>query len=543
MDVYAIETRVVGHSRLVLNHNQPLSDQVIIPGVIYVVSSDFDLEGKELRLPINSILEFDGGRLFNGVVSGNKMPSNDVYSPEQFGAGITGDDTEAIQSCLNVCRNIVMNESYFVSNKNCDKHNSILSVMSNTSICLNGTISLLPVDSPEYSILSIKNSHSVNIYGRGSIVGDKDKTKVTKGEHGMGISITGASSSITLNGLSISNCFGDAIYIGTEVQSKNYLEPSFIKIKNCELYQCRRQGVSIVIGHHIQINKCKIHNINGTAPGSAIDIEPQYIGHPVHDVTISESQFNDCVMALYCGGSGIQSRDISITNCSSNSGLIEWRLGDNTTISNCNFQSSLYTDRITLRDSYVGRLFYKGSNEVISKRPDILAKNCNFQVLGYVNPTGYVKLKGCVIDYPIEAPLLNGSPLRGAFLELIDCTCTGLGTNYRYAPDILHLKAKRSCFHYNKSVCIQGDVLELNRCIIKGENIEQDNTFIYARKKGSKIRKCNIIYLNESQEHPVWVIRAGEERGIDIKSAKVVSNSILLQVKNIDEKAIVYKEN
>ena len=543
LDILAIERQALETRRLILNHNQPLSEQIVFPGVIYVVSSDFDLEKGELRLPSNSILEFNGGRLLNGVVSGNKMPTNDSYCPEQFGAGMSGDDTEAIQSCLNVCHNIEMKGYYHVSNNYCDKKNSILLVPSNTNICLDGTITLLPVNSSQYSIFSIKNSHTVNIYGNGSIIGDKDKTNIIKGEHGMGISITGSSSCISLNGLSILNCFGDAIYIGAEIQNDNYLEPSFIEIMNCELYQCRRQGVSIVIGHHIKINNCNIHDIRGTAPGSAIDIEPQYKNHIIHDVTISKSQFNNCVMALYCGGANIKSYKINISDCSSNSGAIEWRLCDKTTITNCTFCSPMYVDNVVIQDSFVQSLYYKGDNDVISSKPNIYAKNCKFQIIGCVIPNGYVRLKDCIVDYPADLKILDGSPLRGGFLELIDCSCTGLGANYKYSPEIRHLKAIRCFFQYNKAVCLQGDVLDLKYCVVKGQNIEEDNALVYARKSGSRMRGCELYYLNSTSSKLVWVIRGGDAGGFEVLNTVVYSHNLdVISTRNITPISILFNK-
>lgn len=451
---------------VILNPKLSLYDQINKPNVIYEVRYDFDLEGKELTIPKGCILVFKGGCLYNGLVVGEKMPSNEIYKPENFGAGMAEDDTYAIQSCLNVCYSIEINGAYHVSSTN--NNNEVLLVPSKTSISFNGSIILSPVNSPTYSVFTIKNSNSVLIRGCGSIIGDKDITTVQRGEHGMGISICGESSDITIDGLNISYCFGDAIYIGTEVKNKTYLEPHNISIKNCELHHCRRQGISIVIGRSIKIDNCYIHDIKGTAPESAIDIEPQYEGHHIYNVSITNSIFNDCVRTLCCGGSNISSDKISVIGCSSNSGVIEWRLGGDAYFSNCSFMSSLYADNIIIKNSSISSLFYKGENHEIPLRPDITALNSKFQVVGYVNPNCHIKMKKCIIDYPDDGRMLEGSPLRGGFLELDDCTCTGLGTNYKYPPEIIHLKATRCSFQYNKSACLQGNVLDLYKCIISG---------------------------------------------------------------------------
>lgn len=511
---------------VILNPKLSLFDQINKPNVVYEVIYDFDLKGEELTIPKGSILVFRGGRLFNGLVVGEKMPSNEVYKPENFGAGITKDDTYSIQSCLNVCHNVEMNGCYHVANTNKNKDNEILLVPSETTIYLNGTVNLNPVNSPIYSLFVIKNSKSIVIKGKGSIVGDKETTNVQYGGHGMGISINGESSNISIDGISISSCFGDAIYIGIDAKEKPYMEPHNIVIRDCELFNCRRQGISIVIGHNIKIDNCFIHNIRGTAPESAIDIEPQYEGHHIYNVSITNSIFNDCVRTLCCGGSNISSDKISVIGCSSNSGVIEWRLGGDAYFSNCSFMSSLYVDNIIIKNSSISSLFYKGDNQVIPLRPDITALNSKFQVVGYVNPNCHIKMKKCIIDYPDDGRMLEGSPLRGGFLELDDCTCTGLGTNYKYPPEIIHLKATRCSFQYNKSACLQGNVLDLFKCIILGKNIEEDNALIYARKGGSKIMKCKVYYLNEESKTYIKVFREGEKGGLNVQKTKIISNNL-----------------
>lgn len=524
--------------RVVLDYSLPLVQQMNRSNIIYEVRNDFDLAGSTIRLPSGSIIEFNGGRFYNGLVVGEKMPTKKTYRPEDFGAGLS-DDTYAIQSCLNICRNVTLEGSYQVSSCFDKKDNVILSVPSETSLVINGIISLSPVDSPRYSILSIKNSKNISITGSGKIIGDKETTNVLKGEHGMGISITGESRGITVDGLEISNCFGDAIYIGVEMQDRKCLEPSYLSIKNCTLHRCRRQGISIVIGHHIEIDNCNIHHIQGTAPESAIDIESEYKGHYVHDVSISNSSFNDCVRVLCCGGANISSKNITVIGCSSNSGLIEWRLGENTSFSDCSFRSSMYVDKAKIRRSYIKSLFYKGNNTTIPKKADIIIDNSEFQIVGYVNPTGYVKMHNCKINFPEDEQMLNGSPLRGGLIEMNNCSCTGLGTNYKYEPEVIHLKARDCYFQYNKTACIQGNILELSRCEIRGENFEGNNTFVYARKGKSKLNRCKIYYLNKELRKPVWVIRAGDDASMNTKGTSIYSYNLeMIQLKNVNKKSI-----
>lgn len=45
----------------------------------YVIRYNFDLDGKTLELPDDAILEYDGGRLFNGTIKGENLKIIDLY--------------------------------------------------------------------------------------------------------------------------------------------------------------------------------------------------------------------------------------------------------------------------------------------------------------------------------------------------------------------------------------------------------------------------------------------------------------------------------
>ena len=64
-----------------------------------------------------------------------------------------------------------------------------------------------------------------------------------------------------------------------------------VTIRNNEIFHNRRQGVSIVGGHNIVIEKNKIHDIGGTSPEFGIDIEGA--GRSDKDVWIYQNDFHD----------------------------------------------------------------------------------------------------------------------------------------------------------------------------------------------------------------------------------------------------------
>ena len=61
----------------------------------YVIRYNFDLDEKTLELPDNTILEFDGGRLFNGTITGENIKIIDLY-----GIGIRDDITITGSYCI-----------------------------------------------------------------------------------------------------------------------------------------------------------------------------------------------------------------------------------------------------------------------------------------------------------------------------------------------------------------------------------------------------------------------------------------------------------
>jgi hypothetical protein len=63
------------------------------PNKLYRILFDIDLNGETLTLPANVTLDFQGGSISNGVITGNFI-KNTYLRPEWFGAkgdGITDD--------------------------------------------------------------------------------------------------------------------------------------------------------------------------------------------------------------------------------------------------------------------------------------------------------------------------------------------------------------------------------------------------------------------------------------------------------------------
>lgn len=65
--------------RVILDREKPINKQLSTNNTFYVIQADFDLNGKTIIIPDNSVLVFDGGSLRNGKLTGNKTQ---IEAPE-----------------------------------------------------------------------------------------------------------------------------------------------------------------------------------------------------------------------------------------------------------------------------------------------------------------------------------------------------------------------------------------------------------------------------------------------------------------------------
>ena len=158
-----------------------------------------------------------------------------------------------------------------------------LTVGDNSELIIDGNIQLEGNGFSGCDIIRV-TGRNVRIQGKGNIVGDRWCHKGKEGEWGMGIRLHGATD-VTVNGLTIADCWGDCIYIGGNSES--------IKISSCVLRGSRRQGISITKADGVTISNCHIANISGTMPQYAIDIEPN----------------------KRCAVDNVLIKDVTVTNC------------------------------------------------------------------------------------------------------------------------------------------------------------------------------------------------------------------------------------
>ena len=371
-----------GMGKVIVRMDKTFAEQLTQSNTIYEIRYDFNLGNDIVEIPNDSVLEFVGGSLSNGTISGSNTQI--VANRNIIFDGITiegtwnvpyitsawfgdADENNGLKNVFalqdeNIFNTLTVEEgNYTVS---CDNSGVCLVCKSNLKLIIVGTISLASNPQNPYYIIYANGVSNVEITGSGSIVGDRathdyetnalalgpkvlstnaDNTPegrelytdsgviigtlepsesiatagyvywvrnslpasagdiytyyqcvynsgsyaykiVNTHEHGMGITIEGESRNICVNGITIKDCTGDGIYVRGNSKS--------ILIENCHIYNCRRQGISIVYGTQITIDNCNIHNIDGTAPRSCIDIEPNS-NCIADDIRITNCQFSN----------------------------------------------------------------------------------------------------------------------------------------------------------------------------------------------------------------------------------------------------------
>jgi hypothetical protein len=153
------------------------------------------------------------------------------------------------------------------------------------------TLKVIPNSSIGYCVLRIDRVNSIVVNDL-NIVGDVGSHTGTTGEFGHGIMLIECSN-VQLNNLFVTLCWGDGMLV---VDAVNPVGSVDVEVNNCEFVDCRRQGVSILSMKNATFTSCTFRNIGATAatsPASGVDIEPDYVGAAVTNVSFIHCTFNN----------------------------------------------------------------------------------------------------------------------------------------------------------------------------------------------------------------------------------------------------------
>lgn len=163
-----------------------------------------------------------------------------------------------------------------------------ISLRSNVKLHLsnNAVLKSMATSTGSYNIINIWQASDVEITG-GKIVGDRWIHNGTTGEWGFGISMFGCKN-VYIADISISDCWGDGIYIGSAV---NATVPSVmycdnILIERVRIDNCRRDNISVISAKNLTIKNCILSKANGNRPEAGLNFEPNYENEYMQNVVI-----------------------------------------------------------------------------------------------------------------------------------------------------------------------------------------------------------------------------------------------------------------
>ena len=262
---------------------------------------------------------------------------SNTINVKDFGAvgdGVTN-DTQALKTAFAVLGdygNIVLPKGHYIVKPTANKQSLIkLTGLKGITIDLNGsTLEVATNGYPEFNLFELVDCENF-VITNGILKGDRltHDYKTTAGTHAFGYGVfcksslnywldDGGTPSDTLKcGGKISNC---EIYnfTGDGIVTKNGMSPDTIKIENCTIHHCRRQGVSILDSDTVILDNCHIHHIgtfdgiNGASPMSGIDIEPDSGTLNVNSVVIKNTIIEDITRDSIISGAKYLTQKITL---------------------------------------------------------------------------------------------------------------------------------------------------------------------------------------------------------------------------------------
>ncbi|WP_172623117.1 glycosyl hydrolase family 28-related protein [Flavisolibacter ginsenosidimutans] len=187
-----------------------------------------------------------------------------VVSVGAVGNG-TADDTWAFQKAIDSVAALGGGTVYVPTGTYLIDADVSINMKSNVTLDMVDTTRVLktkPTATVRNYVIKLNNISNAKVIA-GKIVGDRYQHLGTTGEWGMGMGIN-SSSSITVTGTHIVDCWGD----GITISSYNCV------LKNVVCDNNRRQGLTIGSSDSLLVDSCTFTHTNGTAPQDGIDIEP-----------------------------------------------------------------------------------------------------------------------------------------------------------------------------------------------------------------------------------------------------------------------------
>lgn len=414
-------------------------------------------------------------------------------TPQMYGAKADGstDDTAAIQAALDASSYVYIPDGTYMIYADDNTTGGILP-KSNQTIILseNAVLKAITTSNDHYNIINIRNVSNVYIRG-GKVQGEKDTHDGTTGEWGYGILVTGGQN-VTIEKMEICDCWGDAVIITySSGVSKN------VKVIDCVLHDCRRQGVSVVGGEYLTIKDCEIYNISGTNPQYGIDIEPDGARY-ARNVIIDNCYIHDNAagsIVIPDTASTATANEISnviITNCNLRS--INNIGGNNVNVSNCNIGTVFLgaENLVRFTGSTINYVYLSGGTGVFDNC-DIVSNSGSYLINssrdGYPTKKSKLTCYNCRLSTHDSATYVmstdNGDGINGFpvdSLVLVNCSVE-IGANCKFSQGLvgneLRLDGCKVVFKGAPTFVFQSGGNNASRCVFNNTEVECSGTPSY----------------------------------------------------------------
>ncbi len=164
-----------------------------------------------------------------------------------------------------------------------------LQMRSGTSLNLQGILQAIPNAQVHSIILRIDGANHVNVFGPGTLVGERHGHLAPGPDRNEGNIFILNSNNVTVSGgLTTRDSWSDGIMI---------VNSNGVTINNVLCDNNSRNGMSIISGQGIRVENCVFSNTNAPddskiMPQCGIDLEPNFSTEVLQDIVIAGNQFN-----------------------------------------------------------------------------------------------------------------------------------------------------------------------------------------------------------------------------------------------------------
>ena len=185
-------------------------------------------------------------------------------------------------------------------------------------------------------VFNLRYCENVTFTG-GTIYGDRLRYEGSAHcEQGYGIRLSDCRK-VTVQNVEIAHMRGDGMWIfsDTYIDAEKGIKGQCydVTVDNCHIHDCFRNGITITSAVGCVISNTTIHDIKGTAPQAAVDIEAEYPGSFNHDITIDNCNFYDNgILSVAVTGA---SKNVTIRSSNLEQQFVQNHLGDGLTLKDC----------------------------------------------------------------------------------------------------------------------------------------------------------------------------------------------------------------